>query len=179
LRFPTTYPGVPGPAVPVTLIAGDDPLSIGSVRVAGADASSFEIRSDDCTGSTLLAGDTCTAFVRFLPSRPGPHVAHLLVADTTTPGRHEVRVTGMGISGHTGVTLDSEPGEYVSGGMDRAYDPSSAAITASGTRSGVVVRAESTTDDWYLDFRPPSGDVLVPGGFSATPETPASERAVL
>ena len=60
---------------------GTNPMPIGGVSIGGADASSFAIASNTCTG-TLAVGATCTVGVTFTPTKKAYLNATLDIAST-------------------------------------------------------------------------------------------------
>lgn len=69
-------------------------------------------------------------------------------------------------SGFSAVTMFSEPGDYIGGGVERIYHPGNSEISLSGTRAGVTVGVSGGTrgDYFNLTFAAPSGDQLEEGG---------------
>src|SRR5919204_859392 len=80
VRWPVLEPGAAGKVVPVTLVAAA-PTQVKAVAVTGADAASFPLRLDECSGKTLVAGASCQVFVRFAPPGPGTRGAVLRLTD--------------------------------------------------------------------------------------------------
>ena len=77
---------------------GDEPLSIGTLAITGADANQFALAAgtDGCSGQTLAAGAECTVIVRFSPSRAGSASATLSVPSNASGGTLSVALTGTG-----------------------------------------------------------------------------------
>jgi predicted NUDIX family NTP pyrophosphohydrolase len=73
-------------------------LAVDSLTLAGADASSFQLSAanDECTGSTVPAGGTCEALVRFRPDGVGPKRANLVFTDDAVTSPHTVALSGTG-----------------------------------------------------------------------------------
>jgi hypothetical protein len=155
--------GRPTQVVPVKIFAGESGRHVSSVALGGPDAASFSIRLDQCTGASLAADAGCQVFVRFNPSVGGERMASLLVTDDdgTTVA---VPLSGFGFSGVTGMDLQSDPGDFVGGGLPSSYDTSDAKITAVGTRQGLRFSV-SGDDGTYMtaDFVPGDGDILAAG----------------
>lgn len=81
---------------------GGAPLTVGSVRLAGADPGQFALEDGgSCTGATINPGANCTVNVTFVPSTPGGHAAELVVATNTGSGIS--RLSGVGESEPSGV----------------------------------------------------------------------------
>ena len=66
-----------------------------AVSLTGADASSFGIDSDACSGHTLSQGQTCSVAVHFLPASAGAKSGSLSV-DASPGGATTVALTGAG-----------------------------------------------------------------------------------
>ena len=100
LTWPDTAPGAAATTVPVTLRnRAASAVGVTGVALRGADAGSFLVRADECTGAVVAAGDLCEVFVRFVPKAAGPRTATLIVTDgagrvrrvlSTAPGRSAV-----------------------------------------------------------------------------------------
>jgi hypothetical protein len=68
-------------------------------------------------------------------------------------------------AGLTGdVTMYSDPGDFVGGGVQHVYTPGNASMTVSGTASDLTVTISSDTgDDWSMVFAAPPGETIAPG----------------
>ncbi len=75
---------------------GDDgsELEIASAGKAGADPGQFSIDSDDCTGATLAADESCKVRARFAPTTLGAKAAALRFVDGSTGAQHDVPLSG-------------------------------------------------------------------------------------
>lgn len=165
LWFPDTSVATTSTVVPITVAArkGIASTAIDGVRLRGLHADDYEIRADECTGRTLGPGEICLVFVRFRPSVPGPRVATLTVRDASG-GLKRTVLDGVGIGGTTSFTMDSDPGDWIGGGQQRAYSPSNATISAAGSRRFVSARIDGNDGaDWTAQFEAPQGDILAAG----------------
>lgn len=99
------YGGSPQQTVTISQIAlGEPPTVVESVSVVGAEASSFQVTSDGCSGAELENGKSCSVEVAFLPgSQPGAHAAALELL--TSEGPIEVPLSASAITG----TLSASP----------------------------------------------------------------------
>jgi hypothetical protein len=70
------------------------PSQISSVALGGANPGDFSITSDDCTGKTLLANQTCTVQARFVPTGSYQREALLQIADGSLRGLRTEKLTG-------------------------------------------------------------------------------------
>lgn len=74
---------------------GNANLVIGTIVVAGANPADFVIRSDDCSGRTLVPADSCTVGVVFTPRAMNPRSAVLSVpSNDPVRGRVTVMLRG-------------------------------------------------------------------------------------
>jgi hypothetical protein len=86
--------GTSSPAAVFTLAnAGNAALSISSITLAGANASSFSVGSNTC-GTMLAAGASCTVSVTFSPTSAGSAMAMLNIVDAV--GTQASTLTGSG-----------------------------------------------------------------------------------
>jgi hypothetical protein len=164
VRWPARDVGGGGQTVPVTVVA---PGTIASVSVVGEAAGDFVKRVDDCTG----ASGPCEVWVRFVPTAPGTRLAWLRVADAGG-GHVDVPLQAFAYGGRTGLTMTSDPGDYIGAGTTWRYGPDSS-FGVYGTRSAMHVSVDGANGDWwYLDFMPPAGDILAPGTYSGATRYP-------
>ena len=175
---PDTSPCASSSVLPLTLrnrTAG----SIGVTRVAlqGADASSFLLRADECTGAPVAAGDLCEVFLRFVPKAAGPRTATLAVTDASGRVRR-VQLDGLALAGRTGWTMEGDTGDDLSGGRSYTYLPADSRLHFRGTRAGIHASVEGSNGDrWSADLVPAArrhpGHGHVHGGRAATRSTAA------
>jgi hypothetical protein len=99
------FGGSPQQTVTFSQIALGEPTTIvESVNIAGAEASSFQVTSDGCSGAELENGKSCSIEVAFhSASAPGAHGATLELL--TNEGIVEVPLSGSSITG----TLSASP----------------------------------------------------------------------
>ena len=104
------YGGSPQQTVTFSQIAPGEPTTVvESVNIAGAEASSFQITSDGCSGAELENGKSCSVEVG-LPygQRAGAHAATLELL--TGEGPVEVPLSGSAITGTlVGQSQSAEP----------------------------------------------------------------------
>jgi FG-GAP-like repeat len=76
-------------------------LAVGEVALAGPDASSFRLPSsyDECTGTTVPDGESCTVKVRFRPIGVGPKSATLVFSHDGPGSPQTVTLSGTGTPG--------------------------------------------------------------------------------
>jgi 3',5'-cyclic AMP phosphodiesterase CpdA len=108
--FPAQPTGTISPAQSVVVTnEGDRPLEIAGVRIVPGDAGSegeFLLVGDDCSGAQVAPGATCTALVRFAPSRPDATFSAALEFDTNTAER----VNSVALSGTSTALPSGEDG---------------------------------------------------------------------
>jgi alpha-tubulin suppressor-like RCC1 family protein len=96
LAFGTQAIGVTGAAQTLTLANdSNDPVSINSFGITGANASDFSVLSSTC-GAFLGAYSRCTVSVIFSPSSSAPFSATLLISDGAVNSPQAVSLTGRG-----------------------------------------------------------------------------------
>ncbi|MEQ1698515.1 MAG: choice-of-anchor D domain-containing protein [Ilumatobacteraceae bacterium] len=90
---------------------GSADLHIGTVVLAGPDASKFEVVADPCSGADIASGVTCSVTVRFNPSEPmTDHTAFVTITNDSQPvGSRGQRVL---LTGHSTVGPNSPHGEF-------------------------------------------------------------------
>lgn len=98
-----------------------DSVSINSIAISGADASSFEVIAPADPRTMLSPGDPMAMTIRFKPTRPGPHEATLSIGFddavdsalrvTLVGNAEELPEVSVGLS--LGADHDSEPGELI------------------------------------------------------------------
>jgi hypothetical protein len=162
-RWPLADRGRPGTVVPVTLLS-NAAAQIGSVSIVGSGADQFAIRLDECSSRALTAGGGCQVWLRFVPTRPGTHLATLRLVDSS--GRaYDSGLQGFAYGGTTRVVMHSDPGDWVGDGRDWLYEPPDSIIFAHGNRSHVDFSVTGPAGDWwYADFEAPR-DILAPGRY--------------
>jgi subtilase family serine protease len=124
LTFASTLIGTATSAQTATLTnTGTDPLTVTSVAVTGAAASSFT-QTNNCTSVT--AGNNCTISVIFKPTAPGVLSASISITDNAAGSPQTVTLTGTGV----------QPGTYSLSAAAVSVTHGStgtSAITATGT----------------------------------------------
>jgi trimeric autotransporter adhesin len=88
--------------------AGNAVLSINSVALTGANASSFQLGADTC-GTTLAAGGSCTIAVTFDPATTGSFTASLSVTDAVGTQTSALSGTGVVFSTPADFTIAATP----------------------------------------------------------------------
>ncbi len=114
LAFPSTTIGTPATPLPMTLSnSGNAPLTITSISVTGANASSFG-ETNNC-GASLAAGASCTITVSFTPTSAGSLSAAISVTDNAAGSPQSAVVTGTGSASTYAVSFPS-PSQSVAPG---------------------------------------------------------------
>ena len=91
--------GTPSPAQTITLTStGDQPLSLNSISISGANAGEFS-ESDNCQTPTVLQpSKSCVISVIFTPSATGPQQATLTATDNAPGSPQPVQLSGVGVA---------------------------------------------------------------------------------
>jgi hypothetical protein len=75
-------------------------------------------------------------------------------------------------SGQTWLTLDSDPGDFVGGGIQQRFQSSDGAFWASRRDGEITVYFQGASVSWTLDFEAPRGSALIPGPYEEAAEHP-------
>jgi hypothetical protein len=88
---------------------GDSPLFINGERHGGLDPLDFNITDDQCVGTTIAAGASCTLTAVFNPTATGNRTATLTVTDTAPDSPQVITFNGTGFSaaGPTPLRVDT------------------------------------------------------------------------
>jgi hypothetical protein len=96
LAFPSTNVGSSSAAQQVTLSnTGSAALSITSIALSGANASSYAVSQQTC-GASVAAGGSCTFSVTFSPNTTGSLPASVTIADNAANSPQTVSMTATG-----------------------------------------------------------------------------------
>lgn len=87
-----------GSRIVTALNAGDGPVTISGIGLAGTNPTDFVAGSDTCTGTILAPGTQCTVRVRFAPTAAGPREGRLVVGNDSPGNPHSVTLTGLGMA---------------------------------------------------------------------------------
>lgn len=77
---------------------GSVDLNVSGVTIIGADASSFHLGTNTCTGFPWSPGESCRISVRFQPTSLGPKSAQLQITDNTNDSPQIVTLSGSGVA---------------------------------------------------------------------------------
>lgn len=78
--------------------AGTGNLDVGSLAIAGRDASEFSITGDDCSGNRLAYSETGTVSIEFLPESLGDKLATLVIPSNDPDAKQvELPLSGTGV----------------------------------------------------------------------------------
>jgi hypothetical protein len=170
VRWPATDRGWAGSPVPVAFTA-PKAVTVSGVVLTGSGAGAFQIGTDGCSGKALAAGARCSVPVACRAAAAGEATAKLrfTLSDGTT---RESVLEGFAYGGTSRLTIDSEPGDPVGKGVDRAYAPGPATFSAAGRLSDIGARIGSGDVSWQIAMVPPKGDILAPGTFSPVARFP-------
>jgi hypothetical protein len=145
---------------------GDQPLSLNSIGLFGAQAQDFSV-APNCQMPTVLPSKaTCSVSVTFKPMAAGSRKASVTVADNAAGGSQSISVAGTGVPSQPAVTL--APGSVSF--PDTMQGATSAAQSVTVTNSGSAVLHVSSV---LLGGANP-GDFSPPTGCSGTVQVNAS-----
>lgn len=171
---PDVFTGGSSSVQPVWLVnTGSSDLPVSAVTMGGPQSADFQLRLDECSGQVLLPGAICRAWFRFVPADPGPDFGSLDI----TAGGHNLtaQLAGTLRAGTTGLTLHSDPGDYLGHGGDYAYDTGNSRFQFLGSLSTsmhfTVVGDDGHTFDGY-GF-PPNGETWAVGTYPTSGGDPS------
>ena len=81
VEWPITQVGQATVPVPITVVAGEAGAEVQSVSLEGADASDFQVISDDCLSVPLVLNGRCQLDLLAEPSTSGSRTAQLVIVD--------------------------------------------------------------------------------------------------
>ena len=146
LTFPTEDLGTTSAPQTVTLTnTGTASLFVNSVTQSGTGALDYTVTGDECLGTFVAAGASCTMTFTFTPHVTGTRTATISIVDNATSSPQAITLTGTGtsVNGPTPLTVDTTGLTCTSGVCQLGFD------------GGQFV------NDFYY------------GGFSATGDAPA------
>jgi hypothetical protein len=76
------------------------------------------------------------------------------------------------MQGATFIHFDSQPGDYIGGGVSRTWTLADGTMTARRISTGVEVSFNGGLTYWWLDFVPPAGQGLVVGSYESAARYP-------
>lgn len=88
---------------------GPLPVDIGAVTIGGANAGTFGINSDTCSGVTLAVGQSCTVLVKAQPTLIGWQTAELRIANNSTTSPYVVPLYVTGGKAYAGTYVPVTP----------------------------------------------------------------------
>ena len=109
---------------------GNATLSITSIAVTGADASSFGF-AGNC-GSSLAAGASCTLHGHFAPAKAGALTAAVTIKDNSSGSPHTIALSGTGV-GVPKVTLSASSLSFGGEKVGEATDSKNVTLTNTGS----------------------------------------------
>ena len=173
VRWPDGDVGRPGAAVPVTLLAQRQAVTIDRAAVEGD--REFEVTADECSGRVVPAGGRCAVWLRPLAASAGTHRARLVLRERG--GRaHRVPLEAHAWGGRTRFVAESEPGDYIGQGRPWSFTPANARLSQ-GRSLGLVTFGVSGDDGMTFDgaFAATPGATLVPGHYPGATRYPFNE----
>lgn len=124
---------------------GDAALGITTVSVAGADAAAFTEQNDQCEGSAVAAGDSCTVGVVFAPNSTGAKSAVLQVQSDASTSPDDARLTGKGTAPEASVSPGSL--DFAQQRVDTTSDPAETLTVSNDGDAPLDVQDVQVTGD--------------------------------
>jgi hypothetical protein len=124
--------GTPSPGKNVVTINSTGPvdLHVKSVNVTGANAGDF-VKSDSCSGKTVVSGKSCSVAIVFTPSATGPRSGSLVFTMDTEPGSKSIPLKGQGVEAL--VSLNPTQLKFVGHVVYGQAPPQTVTLTNTGT----------------------------------------------
>lgn len=160
---------------------GDDPMPIGTITIAGTNASEFIFTDVDANGATIPPGGNRTFLVAFAPLTLGPKSA---VVQIPFDGTNTATVSLSGISGAPDIAVDPPAGNFgtVSSGTQQFFTISNAGMD--NLILGILSLTGPDASEFLITEDNCSGLTLPPAGtctvtVAITPKTPGAKTAAL
>lgn len=122
--------------LPVTLTnTSPDPLTLGTIRLTGANPEAFRMGGDRCSETTLPPSARCTLNVTFAPTSTGRLRADLIVPFESSAQSNQTRLTVQGIGTTEPVasfTLEPEQVNFGDQRVETASEPQTFTLTNTG-----------------------------------------------
>jgi hypothetical protein len=153
LTFPTLGLGATSLPQTVTLTNGDNPLTISSITVTGANSGDYSA-SNTC-GTSLPAGGQCTISATFAPTSPGIRKASISVVDSAPGSPQVLNLTGSTSS----VILSTSSLAFGTQAVGAPSTPQTVTVTNAGssvlTISGITASNDfKETDSCSVPLQP-------------------------
>ncbi|SEF44852.1 Abnormal spindle-like microcephaly-assoc'd, ASPM-SPD-2-Hydin [Bryocella elongata] len=162
LTFASTPYGTSDPTQTLTLSnTGTGPMTISSIAIGGANASSFT-QTNNC-GATLAASAMCSITVTFTPAAGGALTASLNVTDNASGSPQSSALSGTGTIATDFSVAAAPPSVTVVGGSTASYTFTVTSIN--GTLASPVTLTATSLPGATITFSPAS---VSPGSGSAT-----------
>ncbi len=98
VAFPDTFEQATSPEQILTISnSGDEPLTISSVALGGADAADFTVVSSTCDAEVPVDG-SCAVTLTFNPATAGAKAASLLLTTNLDPAEQSIPLEGLGLA---------------------------------------------------------------------------------
>jgi hypothetical protein len=168
-----TWPAMPGlatggvgTAVPVYVRnPGTAPVSIGTASLSGLAAGDYSIVNNTCSGTVLAPGGSCDLYLGFTARTAGPQPARLRLP--LGSGIYGVQLDALVRPGTTSLTMKSQPGDYIGGGLSYDFTGSNATFTVNAAPSGLAANLSASDGEyWTVDMYPAPGTVLTVGTYA-------------
>jgi hypothetical protein len=151
IRWPDLEAGIARESVPILVgNPASSSVQLGSASIIGAEATSFSIGSDGCSGTVLLAYSTCVIEVTSNDSKLGAARASLLIPEGDLV--HEVALSGWTLSGETTLTMTSDPGDVFGQGQTYNYSSADTSFEVRGTPESFGGQIWGPETSWEFGF---------------------------
>jgi len=147
---------------------GDEPLTIASVGIGGADMGDFAL-SNNCpiTPSTLAAGSSCNVGMTFTPTTTGNRTATVTITDNAPGSPRNIALSGLGVAATQALEIDRKtivfPSESVGSNVNQP-NPQTVTLTNTGTAPVTISSIVSSSAVFAVSNSCPVSPSTLPPG---------------
>ena len=149
---------------------GDGPMTITGVAIICTNGTDFTVVNNNCVGTPIQPGDSCSIALSFKPGATLPRVGTLVITGTATNSPQQVSLSGVGAA--TAPSIAYDPIELFFGdtGLGSTSAVQAVTITNAGTAALVINSLGFTGSDSNNFFVPYSNclDATIPPGGNCT-----------
>ena len=145
---------------------GTSDITIGTASIIDGDSGDFVLASDECSGATLAAGQSCLLDIWFAPTDTGARNSVIEVTSDAVGGPHRESLAGVGV---VGKLLDVSPStlDFLSAGIGSVTGAKSFTVTNVGsddvTLGALTPAGFDSAEFMILDGTCAGNPVLEPG----------------
>ena len=130
--------------------SGHAPLNLNTLTISGANAASFSLTADHCSGQAVPAAGSCTVTVNFSPSAAGSYAGQVNVPDNAAGSPQTVALTGTAGAGGARASLSTAALDFGPVGVGVSSTSRTITVTSTGSAalaiSAVALTGANATD---------------------------------